>query len=146
MTKLKPIFTFVECEDKKFGFIWWALKVGTSKEFISFIDVRASALVKQYWRLKENIREKFHLTCEQEGIRAILDNYPNRKTVIDDINILSGRVIGSYQSFWIKGKTLLINQKWGFRFLDHSVRILSTVVKDEFVFPFATEKDIRIMQ
>lgn len=142
------MFTFLKCRDKQFGFEWWACRIKTPAEFGSFIQIRSKALVRKYFKLKEKIRNKNHIDWEESCIAQLLENNRKKlKTVVDDLGLLSDEILGSYTNFWLEGKILLINQVFGFGFLNDSIEVLETVTKKEYIFPDQWSKDnIRIIK
>ena len=146
MEQVDKKFTFLKCRDRQFGFEWWAWRVKTPKEFVDFAEIRGEAMTKTYLDLKmPKVWSGTHVNAEGWMYHKILIAVKNRKTVVDDLEILSNKVLKSYADFWLKGEILLINTAFGFRLLRKDVEVLDTIAKDNNIFPCMTEKDIRII-
>lgn len=139
-------YLFYKIKDKQFPKMgeWWVLVIDTPDRLVSYNDFRGKNLVHSYYKGKEKLKKKYHLGSEEWTMMKLLELRPKRKTVIDDINILSDELIAPMTHSFLDGKIPLINQVGGYRFLDKSVKILEQIEKNELIFPKDNRLGIKI--
>lgn len=126
----------------------WYLLIDNKESFLNFIDLRTKGLVTKYWKLKDMNKTRFgHLTDgDMIAIEQLLCfKLKERKTIIDDCQILGGLCSGYWNIFLREGK-FIVSPNNSFRNIDNTFKILNKVKRKELIFPMTSEKDIRILK
>lgn len=142
----KKSYLFYKITDKQFPKMgsWWVLVIDTVERLYNYNEFKSKQMTSSYFKAKSKINKKQHLTWEEFVLTKILEFRPNRKTMIDDITILSRNMISPMTNFFLSGKIPLINQVGGYRFLNNTVKILHRVKKDNIIWPEDSYLDIKI--
>lgn len=138
---------FYKIKDKKFPKMgeWWVLVINTPQRLCEYNEFKSKKLIESYFKGKDKIKKKQHLGWEEFVMLKMLEFRPKRKTIIDDVKIISDTMLNPMTKFYLfNDKIPLINQVGGYRFLDKSVEILEELEKDELIFPEDERLGIKI--
>jgi len=132
--------------DKKFPSMgkWWVLVLNTGKRLCDYQEVQSKRMVKSYVNAKSQLRKGQHLEYEGYVLLKTLEHRDNRKTVADDMTILSEVMLTPMTNFFLDGRIPLVNPVGGYRFLDKSVKVLNELEKDEMVWPDDNDLEIKV--
>ena len=140
---------------------YWMCMIDSPETYTSYIGIRGEKIVNDYSKLKQRLFEwrqksidgvghhKFiedkdglgvetnmHLASREEiVINSTLANHPERKSVPDDIFILSDKILGPLQKAFLRGDIIFINAVGGWMTKTDKIDILKTIEKDTFEFP-----------
>jgi len=143
---MKTNYLFYKIMDKKFPSMgkWWVLVLNTGKRLCDYQEVQSKRMVKSYVNAKSQLRKGQHLEYEGYVLLKTLEHRDNRKTVADDMTILSEVMLTPMTNFFLDGRIPLVNPVGGYRFLDKSVKVLNELEKDEMVWPDDNDLEIKV--
>ncbi|KKM23971.1 hypothetical protein LCGC14_1609770 [marine sediment metagenome] len=124
----------------------WQLLVEDVTDLLRYMEVTSGADVKDYFELKRRTKKRIHLNTKLEMFRSLITSCKTeRKTCIDDLNIISDTIFKPKLKAILRGKKLLINSVGGWCWLDNErMEVLEIITNDKFVYPYYSEKDIKI--
>ena len=143
---MKTNYLFYKIMDKSFPTMgkWWVLVINTPKRLVKYQESKSKRIIGSYFKAKAKLRNCQHLNEEEFVLSKMLEFRDNRKTMIDDINILTDTMISPMTRFFLDGKIPLINPVGGYRFLDKTVKVLDEFERAEMVWPDDTNLDIKV--
>lgn len=143
---MKNKWLFYKIRDKQFPTMgdWWVLVINTPQRLVEYQQFKSKRLVESYFKGKKKVKEKQHLNGEESTMLQTIENTPNRKTVVDDINCISDTMLHPMTKFFLDEKIPLVNQVGGYRFLDNRVQVLEELEREEIIFPEDERLGIKI--
>lgn len=140
---------------------YWMCMLDNPDNFMSYMKIRMTKLNEDYTKLKQRLADwkkksesnvgyhrfdedkdglgvntNMHFASKEEIIiNATLRNNPNRKSVVDDIFILSDKIIYPLQKAFFNGNIIFVNAVGGWLTKTDKIEVLETIEKDTFEFP-----------
>ncbi len=139
------------------GQISWQLLIENIQDLMHYFEIVQPRQVERYFDVKKRLNKKFppekfkdvalHLNEQDYGLYASIACKPNRKSIIDDLFILSDTFCKPKINAVLKGNKLIINAANGWCCLlagKSGHEILEIIEKDKLVFPYYSEQDIHV--
>lgn len=141
-------YTFYKVKNKRFDHLecWWVLVINNPEVLVEYIGLKSEDIVLDYFKAKEKLSKNYHLDWQQACLLQVLSNKENRKTIIDDVKILSDEMLAPLIRYYLEGKILIVNKLGGYCFLDDEIKILEKLEKDEMIWPDDNRYGIRILK
>lgn len=141
-------YKFYKVKNKRFDNIesWWVLAINNPEVLVEYTGFKSKELVQSYFKAKEKLVKKYHLGWEESCMLQVLSNRKKRKTVVDDVNILSDEMLSPLVRYYLNGRIPIVNKNGGYCFLDDEIEVLEKLEKSEMIWPDDNRYGIRILK
>lgn len=130
---------------------YWVLFIEDFEDLFNYFEQSSPKYIKAYFELKNKKHRLGHCSTSYQSVIESIFLYnddKNRKSIVDDVFLMSDTIQGTKIKYLLRGHTLLINStRMGFCNFDaKNHKIIKRVNKIDFNFPTSTltKKDIKI--